>query len=59
MKIERDMGVQPNSRFGDLMGVNDQRDTGIAFLPKERLHSLKWYGKRGGEMNVQNTSTRI
>jgi hypothetical protein len=53
------MGVQLNSRFLDLMEVKDQREIGIAFLPKERLHRLKWYGKRGGDLNVHNTFTRI
>jgi hypothetical protein len=41
------------------MEVNDQRDGGIAFLPKERLHWLKWYGQQGGELNVHNMSPKI
>ena len=49
------MGVKLNSRFWDLMEVNDLRNTGTAFLPKERLHRLKLYCKQGGELNVQNT----
>jgi hypothetical protein len=32
--------------------MNDQRNTGFVLLPKGRLHKLKWYGKRGGELNV-------